>query len=182
LTNPNSGEINALRDPATHTYLYRELSLILHSQEHTLTDYLYKLFLISINFAKLRQSKSYPVFKALLHRVKIHSCEVLYSSCLSISRLRALLSYLELAANIEDESLLSDHIPKNVKRHLTTNDMRYQNYDPAYESPPGVTGEETDEELEKFALLTLRKIEVNKPETANEVPKYLYRLLTVIYT
>ena len=77
---------------------------------------------------------------------------------------------------------MSDHIPNNVKKHLTTNNLRYQTYDPAYDHPPGIVGQESDEELEKFANLTLRKIEVNKPESPHEVPRYLYRLLSVLYT
>jgi len=83
LENPDKGYIDALKDPMTHTYTYREISNILREQQHTITDYMYKLFLISINFAKMRQTKSYTVFKALLSRVRLNSCEVLLSTCLS---------------------------------------------------------------------------------------------------
>lgn len=83
---------------------------------------------------------------------------------------------------MEEDSLISDHIPDNVKRRLTTNNLRYQNYDPAYDRPPGIQGNENDEELANFAAETLRKIEINKPESASDVPRYLYRILSVLYT
>lgn len=73
LDNPDKGDIEPLMDPLTHTYTYRELSAILREQQHTVADFMYKLFLVSINFAKIRQAKSYPVFKSLLHRVKVNS-------------------------------------------------------------------------------------------------------------
>lgn len=73
LENPDKGEIKPLDDALTHTYAYREISAILRSQQHTILDFMYKLFLVSINFAKIRQAKSYPVFKSLLNRVKINS-------------------------------------------------------------------------------------------------------------
>lgn len=113
LENPDTGDFtwNAI----THTYTYRELSAILRDQQHTITDFMYKLFLVSINFAKLRQTKSYPVFKSLLSRVRVNSCEVLFSSTLSWFRMRALLSYLELSADMEENSLMSDHIPESAK-------------------------------------------------------------------
>lgn len=81
-----------------------------------------------------------------------------------------------------ETSLLSEHIPNNMKRRLITNNLRYQSYDPAYENPPDIIGGETDEDLCRFAALTLRKIEIHKPETASAVPKYLYRLLSLLYT
>lgn len=73
LDNPDKGEIEPLKDPVTHTYTYREISSILREQQHTITDFMYKLFLVSINFAKVRQTKSYTVFKSLLQRVRINS-------------------------------------------------------------------------------------------------------------
>jgi hypothetical protein len=73
LENPNTGEIEALNDPVTHTYSYREISSVVREQQHTIADFMYKLFLVSINFAKVRQAKSYPVFKSLLNRVRINS-------------------------------------------------------------------------------------------------------------
>lgn len=182
LENPDTGDIQPLNNPVTHTYTYREIASILREQQHTVTDFMYKLFLVSINFAKLRQAKSYPVFKALLHRVKVNSCEVLFSTCLSCFKLRALISYLELSADMNEDSLISDHIPDKVKKRPITNNLRYQSYDPAYDHPPGISGQENDEGLNRFATDTLRKIELNKPEQASEVPKYLYRILSVLYT
>ena len=82
---------------------------------------------------------------------------------------------------MEEDSLASDHIPENAKRKLTTNNLRYQNYDPAYEKPPGILGDENDKDLEIFALSTLRKIEISKPESASDVPRYIYRIMSVLY-
>lgn len=73
LENPDQGYIDALKDPVTHSYIYREVRNILNEQQHTVTDYMYKLFLISINFAKIRNTKSYTVFKSLLSRVRLNS-------------------------------------------------------------------------------------------------------------
>lgn len=82
---------------------------------------------------------------------------------------------------MEEDSLASDHIPESTKKRLTTNNLRYQSYDPAYDHPPGLGGDENDEEMDKYTVLTLRKIDVHKPETAAAVPKYLYRLVSVLY-
>lgn len=68
-----------------------------------------------------------------------------------------------------------------MRKHLTTNNLRYQSYDPAYDRPPGIVGGENDTELNKFANDNLRKIEISKPEQPHEVPKYLYRLLSLVY-
>lgn len=73
LENPDKGSIDALNNPVTHTYIYREISNILREQQHTITDFMYKLFLVSINFAKIRNAKSYTVFKSLLNRVRLNS-------------------------------------------------------------------------------------------------------------
>lgn len=101
---------------------------------------------------------------------------------MSCFKLRALISYLELVADIDETSLMTDGIDQNTKKRFITNNLKYQPYDPAYEQPPGIIGDESDMDLELFAANTLRKIEIHKPETALAVPKYLYRIMSLLYT
>ena len=77
---------------------------------------------------------------------------------------------------------MTDGIDQNTKKRFITNNLKYQPYDPAYEQPPGIIGDESDMDLELFAANTLRKIEIHKPETALAVPKYLYRIMSLLYT
>lgn len=83
---------------------------------------------------------------------------------------------------MDDTSLMSDHISNEDRKRIVTNNLKYQQFDPAYEHPPGITGEENDQEMNLYASLTLRKIEINKPETAAGVPKYLFKILSLLYT
>lgn len=39
----------------------------------------------------------------------------------------------------------------------------------------------TKEELSKWAQKTLRQIEIARPKNASHVPKYLYRMMVVLY-
>jgi hypothetical protein len=49
------------------SYHYREIRKIVLEEQHIVTDFFYKLYLVSINFATLRHAKCLPVFSALLN-------------------------------------------------------------------------------------------------------------------
>lgn len=58
---------------------------------------MYKVFLISINFATQTQKKSLPIFSALLARVRLNACEIIRAASLTSYKLKVLLSFLELS-------------------------------------------------------------------------------------
>ena len=55
-------------------YTFRELARIRTEEGHALSDFIYKLFLVSLTYSESHKYRSFAVFKTLLERVRMHSC------------------------------------------------------------------------------------------------------------
>lgn len=65
-----------------------------------------------------------------------------------------------------------------LAKRTNPRDFSYKAYDPAFEKPQ--VGE-SPEEMTEWALLTLRQIEIHRPVYPEQVPRYIYRILSVLY-
>lgn len=178
IENPITPDIDPNMPEALHSYEYREITQIMREEQHTLTDFLYKLFLISINYAQKQKSKSLPVFKALMNRVRVNSCEVLRAASMVSYKLRALMSYIELTEMAESEVERQAHLG-DLKKSVGYQDT-FDFTVPEYEEPR-LEGR-SDIQLTEWADKSLRYLNVHKPASHGQVPRFIYKVLAILYT